>query len=779
VTRNHHVINPEYQGRIYDYVALAARFSQQRESRFVNFKTVVPSWDNEARKPGAGHSFVGSSPDAYSSWLRAAVRSTMRHQPQERLLFINAWNEWGEGAHLEPDRYYGYAYLQATRNVLTSPQLQGTSRPSTVVLVTHDAYPHGAQFLALNLARTFRQDLGLDVYVVCLGDGPLKREFAKWATVHDLSGLDARGNEAHVLARRLREEGHRCALVNTTVAAHFLATLAENGLECVALIHELRGVLDEKGLHGHARAIAECAVKIVFPAEEVAIAFDTVAPLDSNRVVVRPQGLYKRRRGHADPVQARKQLRSMLNLPPGCPVILGVGYADHRKGVDLFLEAGLRLANRAPDARWVWVGHWDGLMQRQIEKRLARIGGESSRFIFAGQQEDTDAFYGGADVFALTSREDPFPSVVLEALDAQLPVVAFEGAGGFVGLLNEGCGRLVPAGDCGAFADAVADLLQSPEQRSRLGSRGSELMAERFSFRHYAFDLLEISGQPRPRVSVVVPNFNYARYLGERLSSIAAQRFPIFEIIFLDDCSTDLSLAQAKTFFESCRIDYRLICNPENSGSVFRQWKKGVDLATGTHVWIAEADDVSNPDFLAEVMRGFDTPGVVLSYCESRQIDESGAVLAGNYLDYVADIDAEKWTRPFVNAGEQEVAEALGIKNTIPNVSGVVFDRRHLKCVLDQHIDHISSYRIAGDWLAYLLLLRTGKLAFSPRALNDHRRHRQGMTIGGFGANLIEEIRQVQAAAASAFSVPPAQMEAARRYIEKLSVDFNVTTACK
>lgn len=118
MTRKYKIINPEYHGNIFDYAQLAERYSRQTESQFVNFKTVVPSWDNEARKPGSGHTFVNALPELYAKWLSDAAQITLQFKPEERLLFINAWNEWAEGAHLEPDRYYGYAYLQATANVL-------------------------------------------------------------------------------------------------------------------------------------------------------------------------------------------------------------------------------------------------------------------------------------------------------------------------------------------------------------------------------------------------------------------------------------------------------------------------------------------------------------------------------------------------------------------------------------------------------------------------------------------------------------------------------------
>jgi lipopolysaccharide biosynthesis protein len=118
LNRKFKIINPDYRGNIFDYAELAKRYGKQTESQFVNFKTVMPSWDNEARKPEAGNTFAGALPEHYAKWLSDAAQTTLQNIPEERLLFINAWNEWAEGAHLEPDRYYGYAYLHVTGNVL-------------------------------------------------------------------------------------------------------------------------------------------------------------------------------------------------------------------------------------------------------------------------------------------------------------------------------------------------------------------------------------------------------------------------------------------------------------------------------------------------------------------------------------------------------------------------------------------------------------------------------------------------------------------------------------
>ena len=80
--------------------------------------------------------------------------------------------------------------------------------------------------------------------------------------------------------------------------------------------------------------------------------------------------------------------------------------------------------------------------------------------------------------------------------------------------------------------------------------------------------------------------------------------------------------------------------------------------------------------------------------------------------------------------GSEEVEAGLAVKNTLPNVSAVLFRREALLRVMQEHIEEITQYRIAGDWLVYLLLLRDGGLSFNAESLNQHRRHGNSVTIG-------------------------------------------------
>lgn len=113
------MLNEDFEGQVYDYREMRDFFAGRAEPPFRRHAGVAVNWDNEARKPGRGNIFVEATPAAYAGWLEQACRRTLAHSPEgERLVFINAWNEWAEGAYLEPDRRHGYAYLHATANVL-------------------------------------------------------------------------------------------------------------------------------------------------------------------------------------------------------------------------------------------------------------------------------------------------------------------------------------------------------------------------------------------------------------------------------------------------------------------------------------------------------------------------------------------------------------------------------------------------------------------------------------------------------------------------------------
>ena len=120
-TQGLNLLDPEYDGTIVDYEATATKTIGSYIANKRVFPGVCPSWDNEARKPRKGFCFNGSTPAKYARWLHAACAASVQaFSGDERLVFVNAWNEWAEGAYLEPDRHFGYAYLAETARVLSN-----------------------------------------------------------------------------------------------------------------------------------------------------------------------------------------------------------------------------------------------------------------------------------------------------------------------------------------------------------------------------------------------------------------------------------------------------------------------------------------------------------------------------------------------------------------------------------------------------------------------------------------------------------------------------------
>ena len=678
--------NNDFEGIVYDWNSIAERSQNYVQQPYRLFRSVNPSWDNTARRKNGGAIFAGSNPETYQAWLENAAENTISHtsNKDERLVFVNAWNEWAEGAHLEPDETYGYAYLQATRNALENANTALDAGKRQILLVAHDAHPHGAQNLILHMAKFLSEDFGYQVDMVVLGDGPLLSEYEKYATLYSLSGIDHQGEKATAIARQLKNAGHSAAICNTTVTGLFVATLKKFDFFVATLIHELPEVIKSYGLEKHVKSISEYSDKIVFPAAIVRQGFESFTKPDSGKVQIRTQGIYKPNKyktAHHQSI-ARKDLRARFGLPGTQKIVLCAGYADHRKGVDLFIDIGLSVLAKRTDVTFIWLGQFDKKLEHGIKEKV-RESAHPDSFIFPGLDFKTHIYFAGADVYALTSREDPFPTVVMEALEVSVPVIAFEGAGGYTELLSRGCGLLAPAFDTQIYAEHIDYLLSNQAEIDRLGSRGSEIIKAEYSFRHYLFDLLKLIKSPIKRISVVVPNYNYERHIEERLLSIIQQSYPIYELIVLDDASKDDSVSVIQEILLSCKIDNSLVINEKNSGSPFPQWAKGAGTATGDYLWIAEADDVAERDFLHLVSRGFDNQNVVLSYSESSQIDEDGEKLADNYQYYLDDISTSKWKRSYVNDGRNEIQTALAVKNTIPNVSAVLFDRINLCRVLE------------------------------------------------------------------------------------------------
>jgi len=751
-------IQQPFTSTVYDWSVLAERSENYQPRDYMLFRSLCPGWDNSARRKQGGTVFINNTSAQYQRWFENAIDDTVANiaDPTERLVFVNAWNEWAEGAYLEPDTANGYAYLQATRDALESRAGNPSRRP--ILVVTHDCHPHGAQFLTLEMARLIK-DMGHPVSILALGEGPLQADFAEVGPM--LSTSSSSEDDIRLFLAGLRRSGYAQAITSTVVSGRIVPLLKAEKFQVVSLVHEMAGVIRDMKLEEHAAAIAELADAVVFPGDLVRNQFRDLTPVDPRKTLSRPQGVLRKNPFKSRVDEARQIVWDRHGLAHGTSIILSVAFVDFRKGPDLFVDVAQEVLQTRPDAAFIWIGHVDPPMESEVVAKIARLG-IGDRVIFAGFNRDPMEYYAAASVYALTSREDPFPNVVLESAEVGVPVVAFEGASGASDFVVAQGGLLATRFDPRDFASKVTQLLDEPP-------RGPKPPVG--SLRQYVLDILHLL-DGAPRISVIVPNYNYAHHIEQRLRSVFAQTHPIYEVIVLDDASTDASLdVIADIVSGETDIDVTVVPNPTNSGSVFRQWKLGISMCRGDLIWIAEADDFADTEFLAELAAGFGDPKTVLAFSQSRQVDENGNVMAEDYLGYTSDI-GERWQHDFVCDGRMEIAEGMSIKNTIPNVSAVLFRRSSLEQALDQIGERLFDLRIAGDWLVYVHVLMQGQLYFRSRSLNSHRRHSQSVTKVGDAVRHFDEVRTLQEVSSKLSEPSPEARRKAADYLVRLRKHF-------
>lgn len=247
-----------------------------------------------------------------------------------------------------------------------------------------------------------------------------------------------------------------------------------------------------------------------------------------------------------------------------------------------------------------------------------------------------------------------------------------------------------------------------------------------------------------PLISVIVPNYNHASYLAQRIDSILAQSFDDFELIILDDHSTDDSRAVIEKYRSEKKVA-AVLYNEENSGSPFRQWKKGVGLARGKYIWMAESDDWADPDFLATLVTPLETnPEIVLAAGQIISVDASGKFLKTGHL-WTQDIDRELWgfQKNRTHGGNKLAKEYFLYKSVISNISSCIFRKSAFDKIQDQEI---FEFRAIGDVLVLFELALQGDFFFSKGTRSYCRFH--GKNVGArdllSSGSLTEHFRGIQ-----------------------------------
>lgn len=360
-----------------------------------------------------------------------------------------------------------------------------------------------------------------------------------------------------------------------------------------------------------------------------------------------------------------------------------------------------------------------------------------------GLQNNVLSWFAAADVCLLPTYYscESFPLTIVEALQCEKPVIATD-IGEVANMISDGqqkAGELLTLKDGRVDIEEIVSkivfLVKNEQVRENYSAIAAKIK-ERFDIaktvqhyldvyeakptRHYnhfhaaiarmkMVYMSEYEPDLCPKVSVIVPNYNYADLLPRRLESIYGQTYKNIEVILLDDVSTDGSREVLLNYAQKHKVNTITAFNDVNRG-VFSQWKKGMSLASGELCWIAEADDWCEDTFLECLVPMMLEHDVRIAYAKYNFAEDERHVQNGGYENYVSALDAEKWKTSYIEDAEAEVHVALGKRNTLVNVSGLIFARpvnvEKLCC------QEWQDMRICGDWMLYLQLLKGGRIAY-------------------------------------------------------------------
>lgn len=219
-----------------------------------------------------------------------------------------------------------------------------------------------------------------------------------------------------------------------------------------------------------------------------------------------------------------------------------------------------------------------------------------------------------------------------------------------------------------------------------------------------------------PVVSIIIPNYNHAQFLEQRLESVLNQTYTNVEVIILDDNSTDNSRDILDQYLQHPKVS-GIYYNTINSGTPFTQWQKGIELAKGQFIWIAESDDYSETNFLEKLIQKINAKAHIdMAFCESHFVNEQGEIIH----------QKETSKREEIFTGKEFIEKMLTFGNGIYNASMAIFRKNLFERITDKSY---LNFNYCGDWYFWILLCEKCNLVYhSGEPLNYFRRHEKSVS---------------------------------------------------
>jgi glycosyltransferase involved in cell wall biosynthesis len=349
-----------------------------------------------------------------------------------------------------------------------------------ILFVSHDSSRTGAVLLLLQFLTWLKRHDTIPFQILLGKIGPLAPNFAALARtdLFEPTSLFYRAQRRfniHALQfdihqkrllRRLEREKFGAIYMNTAAAARMLQPLLRLDCPVISHIHELEGVIQLIGKSEVDNLIARSRV-VIAASLAVRINLETNHKVASDRIAVVDSFIPT---DTPIPTGSREGVLAELGIRHGARLVIGCGSIEPRKGTDLFLDVARATIERRPDRaiHFIWVGGRPEMVNSM--RKNVQASALQGLVHFIGPRADVYPYLSAGDVFLMTSREDPFPLVMLEAGLCSKPLLCFDGSGGPPAFVRNDGGFIIPPFEVETMAKHVLNLVDDPYLQARLGS---------------------------------------------------------------------------------------------------------------------------------------------------------------------------------------------------------------------------------------------------------------------------------------------------------------------
>ena len=353
---------------------------QQNQKSLI--RSAFPSWDNTPRRQENGTVFLNANPAKFYQYIELCkkFRSDIESL-KNNYLFINSWNEWAEGAHIEPDNFNGF-------NNLTSNKISKKNQKKILFFI-HDLHPHGTQYQTLAMAQFYKK-YGYFVKVITFENGKLEKIFRENVNTIDILDIKKKSIFDNLVKNFVNDYD---LIIYVSLAATKLIDALEYNNQ-VVLINELPKIIEEFGLQNDLHNVYKNAHKIYYPALSNKYSVENHFNIKNNnnsQIIIQQQGLLKinnfinKNKNECFEIFKEKYFK----LPEDKKTIINIGFGDHRKGFDIFYQSSQLKENQ--NYFFLWIGNTNLKYQNNDNFKLIE------------HNYETGLFYKIADLFFLSS----------------------------------------------------------------------------------------------------------------------------------------------------------------------------------------------------------------------------------------------------------------------------------------------------------------------------------------------------------------------------------------